>query len=292
MRYELKMSLDYIYEGGAEAGRHLLRIVPLQLAGEQRVEESRVTVDPSPAEWHERTDFFGNRVIELAFDGLVEETCFRLEARVERLPQGALFDVSPRLADIAREVMEHRDLGPESPHHFLGPSARVPRAAALIGYGHGLALPDPTVWETVVALGQAVHRDMIYDPDATEVDTPVLEAFAARRGVCQDFAHAMIGALRGLGIPAGYVSGFLRTEPPPGAPRLEGADAMHAWVRAWCGHEMGWREYDPTNAMAVGEDHIVIAQGRDYADVSPVRGALRTAGSQSSEQAVDVIPLG
>jgi transglutaminase-like putative cysteine protease len=103
--------------------------------------------------------------------------------------------------------------------------------------------------------------------------------------------HIMILALQALGIPAGYVSGFLRTLPPPGGVRLEGVDAMHAWVRAWCGSAQGWIEYDPTNACAVGQDHIVVAYGRDYADVSPVRGVLRTTGDQVSVQRVDVIPL-
>ena len=101
----------------------------------------------------------------------------------------------------------------------------------------------------------------------------------------------MIACLRGVGIPAGYVSGFLRTDPPPGQPRLEGADAMHAWVRAWCGWETGWIEYDPTNAVVAGTDHILVARGRDYGDVAPVKGVLRIAGEQTSEQAVDVVPV-
>ncbi len=132
---------------------------------------------------------------------------------------------------------------------------------------------------------------MSYDPDATEVDTPMADAFMARHGVCQDFSHIMISGLRSLGIPAGYVSGFLRTMPPPGKPRLEGADAMHAWVRAWCGADAGWIEYDPTNAISAGQDHIVVARGRDYSDVSPIKGVLRASGRQHTDLSVDVIPL-
>ena len=132
---------------------------------------------------------------------------------------------------------------------------------------------------------------MKFDPKATTVDTPATEAFAKRHGVCQDFSHIMIACLRGIGIPAGYVSGFLRTLPPPGKPRLEGADAMHAWVRAWCGPEAGWIEFDPTNDKLAGEDHIVVAYGRDYSDVSPIKGTMRISGGQKSKQAVDVIPL-
>ena len=142
------------------------------------------------------------------------------------------------------------------------------------------------------AVGLALHRDMRFDPDATTVDTPPAEAFARRHGVCQDFAQVMIACLRGVGIPAGYVSGFLRTNPPPGQPRLEGADAMHAWVRAWCGWQAGWVEFDPTNAIPAGTDHIVVARGRDYGDVAPVKGILRIAGEQTSEHAVDVVPVG
>ena len=122
--------------------------------------------------------------------------------------------------------------------------------------------------------------------------TKAADAFALRRGVCQDFSHVMIAGLRGLGIPAGYVSGFLRTIPPPGKERLEGADAMHAWVKVWCGLEAGWQEFDPTNGMRASNDHITVGYGRDYADVAPIVGVLKTTGSQTGEQAVDVIPVG
>jgi transglutaminase-like putative cysteine protease len=135
----------------------------------------------------------------------------------------------------------------------------------------------------------AIHRDFAYDRKATRVDTLATEAFALKRGVCQDFAHVMIAGLRGVGIPAGYVSGFLRTIPPKGKPRLEGADAMHAWVRAWCGQGAGWLEFDPTNAMAAGPDHIVIGYGRDYADISPIVGMLKTSGGHEATQSVDVV---
>jgi transglutaminase-like putative cysteine protease len=135
----------------------------------------------------------------------------------------------------------------------------------------------------------SIHRDFVYDKKSTDVDTAPLEAFTLRTGVCQDFVHVMIAGLRGAGIPAGYVSGFLRTIPPKGEPRLEGADAMHAWVRVWCGRHDGWIEFDPTNAMLAGPDHITIGYGRDYADISPIVGVLRTSGGHEAKQSVDVI---
>jgi transglutaminase-like putative cysteine protease len=147
------------------------------------------------------------------------------------------------------------------------------------------------VLEYVEKLGRALHKDMVFNPDATNVDTRAIEAFRDRQGVCQDFSHIMIAALRGLGIPAGYVSGFLRTDPPAGEPRLEGADAMHAWVQVWCGPDRGWIEYDPTNAIFAVADHVIIARGRDYSDVSPIKGMTRTAGNQTTRQNVTVTPL-
>ena len=134
-------------------------------------------------------------------------------------------------------------------------------------------------------------RDFAYDSKATEVDTPPAEAFARRRGVCQDFAHVMIAALRGLGLPALYVSGYIRTIPPAGKPRLAGADASHAWVSVWCGPAFGWFGLDPTNAIPEGDDHVVVARGRDYADVPPVDGVVLSSGGRDLEVEVDVIPI-
>jgi transglutaminase-like putative cysteine protease len=136
-----------------------------------------------------------------------------------------------------------------------------------------------------------IKSDFRYDPTATAVSTPLTEAFTKRGGVCQDFAHIMIAGLRGLGIPARYVSGYIRTIPPPGKPRLEGADASHAWVSVWCGVEFGWLDLDPTNGIHVGNDHIVVAIGRDYADVSPIDGMIHGSGGQKLVVTVDVIPI-
>ena len=129
------------------------------------------------------------------------------------------------------------------------------------------------------------------DSAATLVDTPPHEAFAKRRGVCQDFAQIMLTGLRAAGLPAAYASGYIRTIPPPGEERLVGADATHAWVLLWCGVERGWVGVDPTNGIWMAEDHIVMAVGRDYAEIAPVDGVVLGSGAQAMEVSVDVAPL-
>jgi transglutaminase-like putative cysteine protease len=135
-----------------------------------------------------------------------------------------------------------------------------------------------------------IKAGFAYEIGATTVETTPAMSFRLRRGVCQDFAHVMISGLRGLGLPAAYVSGYLRTVPKPGEPRLEGADAMHAWVMVWCGEAAGWCGLDPTNAVLAGDDHVVLAIGRDYADVAPIDGIVFASGEQRLEVSVSVTP--
>jgi len=291
MLYDVSQKIVYEYDAPTDAGRHLLRLMPADLPGEQRLIAGRIDMTPGPDERTDRVDFFGNPVVEVTFHTAHGTVEFRVQARVERFAQLPSLDISPPLGRLRDEVGEYRGLGPEAPHHFLGPSARVGIEPAITAYAAEAASGAPTAIEAVAAVGRALHRDMKFDAEATHVDTPPAEAFERRHGVCQDFSHIMIAGLRGIGVPAGYVSGYLRTIPPKGKPRLEGADAMHAWVRAWCGLEAGWVEYDPTNALVVAADHIVVARGRDYSDVSPVKGTLRTAGQQTSRHTVDVLQV-
>jgi transglutaminase-like putative cysteine protease len=212
-----------------------------------------------------------------------------LSARVSVEETGRRADLSPAIDGLAAEIAALWSVDANSPHHFVAASPRVPDAPEIGALARESILRTSTVLDAVIDFGHTIHREFVYDSKATQVETGPLEAFALRRGVCQDFAHVMIAGLRGVGIPAGYVSGFLRTIPPRGKPRLEGADAMHAWVRAWCGKETGWVEFDPTNAMLAGPDHIVIGHGRDYSDISPIVGVLRTSGAHQTTQAVDVV---
>jgi transglutaminase-like putative cysteine protease len=289
--YDITLSLHYTYDRPAAAGRQLMRLVPTDIPDVQRVESSALTVMPEPIERSQFTDFFGNSVIELVLRGAHTETDVSVAARVERLAQAPGLGISADLAQLPREIGQYRGLGPTAPHHFLGASQRIRPVPEITAYAASQVAAGMTVLEAVRQIGMALHGDMRFDPEATTVETPPAEAFTRRHGVCQDFAQIMIAGLRGIGVPAGYVSGYLRTVPPEGQERLEGADAMHAWVQAWCGFEAGWIEFDPTNALLVGTDHIVVARGRDYSDVAPVAGVLRTAGSQTSRHSVDVISV-
>jgi transglutaminase-like putative cysteine protease len=292
MLYDVRLLLHYDYDMQVRSDRHLVRVTPASFAGAQRVIASALSFDPRPAHETQFADFFGNSVTTVAYLGGHDHLDVRLSARVEVEERGPLADLSPTVEGLEVELSRLWSLAPSSPHHFIGPSARVPLDPAITGYAALSVGRTPSVMAAAMDFCLAIHRDFTYDVEATDVGTGPAEAFALRRGVCQDFAHVMIAGLRGVGIPAGYVSGFLRTIPPKGKPRLEGADAMHAWVRVWCGQHTGWVEFDPTNAMRAGADHVVIGYGRDYADISPIVGVLRTSGQHHAKQSVDVVVVG
>ncbi|KMK67445.1 transglutaminase family protein [Puniceibacterium sp. IMCC21224] len=291
MLYDIRLTITYDYGAPSAQARNVLRVMPLNRMDEQRRITGELSVEPTPAERVDRNDFFGNAVAEVAFRRPIEGLVLQLQSRVERIARPLRFDLSPRRARLRAELADIGLLGPDSPHHFLSPSPRVGFESDITTFVRNILLDGGTVLSAVQDVGRALHTEMRFDPEATDVDTSPAEAFRKRQGVCQDFSHVMIAGLRAVGIPAGYVSGFLRTEPPPGQPRLEGADAMHAWIRVWCGSEMGWIEYDPTNDILVGADHVSVAVGRDYSDVAPVKGAVRSAGPQVSDHSVDMIPL-
>ncbi|AZO22024.1 MULTISPECIES: transglutaminase family protein [unclassified Mesorhizobium] len=289
MLYDIRLHLHYEYASAAGGGRHQVRVLPQTIAGVQRVIAASLSFQPMPSERADFSDFFGNNVTSIAFREAHEELDIRMSARVSVSRPEPGLDVSPDIHGLRAELDAVRSLSPAAPHHFLAASDYAGLDAAITAYARE-SLSGSTVG-TAVDLCNRIHRDFTYDGKATTVQTRGSDAFALKRGVCQDFSHIMIAGLRGLGIPAGYVSGFLRTIPPKGKPRLEGADAMHAWVKVWCGRDAGWQEFDPTNGMRASNDHITVGHGRDYSDVAPIVGVLKTTGGQVGEQAVDVIPV-
>jgi transglutaminase-like putative cysteine protease len=289
MLYDVRLELSYKYDAPVLGGRHLVRVAPANVPGVQRVVAASLSIEPRPQRETTFIDFFGNSATAISFREPHETLDIRLSARVQVEDTQAPVDLSPSRDGLAQELGRFWSVEPDSPHHFVAASPRVPLVSDIARYALEVTQGSESVMSTAKALCLAIHRDFAYDPKATDVETKPSEAFALRKGVCQDFAHVMIAGLRGIGIPASYVSGFLRTNPPPGKPRLEGADAMHAWARVWCGQLTGWVEFDPTNAMLAGPDHIAIGYGRDYADISPIVGVLKTSGSHEAAQSVDVV---
>lgn len=292
MLYDISLKITYGYEVPVSGGRHLVRVLPVSIPGRQRLVAGSVTCQPTPFERAESVDFFANPTTSILFRSVHDHLVIRMQARVQAEAPALTADLSPPLAALPAELSACWSIDAESPHHFVGPSPLLAEVPEIAAYARAIAREDMTVQEIGTAICNRIHGDFTYDTEATTVSTTPAEAFKLKRGVCQDFAHVMIVALRSLGIPAGYVSGFLRTLPPPGKERLEGADAMHAWVRFWCGATAGWMELDPTNDIPAGTDHIVVGHGRDYGDVAPVIGVLKSYGSHTTEQAVDVIPVG
>jgi transglutaminase-like putative cysteine protease len=289
MLYDVHLELHYDYDAPVHGDRHLIRVTPISMPGQQRVIATALTFDPKPNLETGFSDFFGNAVTTIAYRDYHEKLNVRLSVRISVDDVEKAADLSPTLDGLKREIAALWSLAPDSPHHFLSSSPRVALDEAIAAYALQSVEPGRSAQAIAYDLCLRIHADFAYDRKATAVDTTPTEAFALKRGVCQDFAQVMIAGLRGLGIPAGYVSGFLRTIPPKGKPRLEGADAMHAWVRVWCGQHAGWIDLDPTNAMFAGPDHITIGHGRDYADISPIVGVLRTSGKHKTTQAVDVV---
>lgn len=290
MIYDLTLKIGYDYRSAVTDARHSLRVRP-RTDRRQTVTDMKLTLAPLPDESVEERDFFGNAVDAVAFHlphrSLSVE--MRARVRVDRPPTD--LDRAPPLIELSDTAFLHRESDGAAPMHYLGASRIVAPLRAVTDYAEPTLAVPGSAGPAILALTRLIKTDFAYLPGSTDVRTSVAAAFEQRSGVCQDFAHVMIAALRARGVPAAYVSGFLRTDPPPGRPRLEGADAMHAWVEAWLGDELGWVGFDPTNGIVAGQDHVVVAVGRDYADVAPVAGTFVTTGRQRTRHSVDMVPI-
>lgn len=291
MRFEVTHVTVYDWGGPVPVADCRLRLTPIERR-RQKVHVSRLDIDPGPDHVVDEVDFFGNHVVRIAFRAPHSRLTLRSTATVTVEPLPALDPkLSPPWEEVVARTTLSRSLAPDDPVQFVFPSRHVVLTPAVTRWTAECFSPGRPVLEAVLALTRRIHQEFRYAPGVTDVATPIARVFAEKRGVCQDFAHVMIGGLRGLGLPAAYVGGYLRTLPPPGKPRLEGADAMHAWVEVWCGPTLGWIGFDPTNAILASDDHIVVAFGRDYADAAPVVGILSSSGEQGLAVAVDVVEV-
>ncbi|WP_035056299.1 transglutaminase family protein [Andreprevotia chitinilytica] len=282
----------YHYASRVDLAQHLAWLEPVSQPWQQ-LESCALTITPEPAYLSRVTDYFGNTQHRFSITAPHDALCVKAESVVSLSPRFTNVDPAASPAWEAVRAAMHFQVGmpfaPES--EFAYPSPFVPLLRQLHDYALASFMPERPLLDAVLELMHRIHREFTYAAASTEVSTPVLEAFNARMGVCQDFAHIMIGCLRALGLPARYVSGYLLTDPPPGQPRLLGADASHAWLSVWCPVH-GWVDLDPTNDVVPTCAHVVVAVGRDYGDVTPLRGVIQGGRDHTLDVAVSVLPLG
>jgi transglutaminase-like putative cysteine protease len=294
MRYSVKHLTRYAYGAPVDLGYHLLRLVPPTTEApqrRQRLVEHAIAIVPEPVSLAGFADHFGNQVRHVAIEKRHESFSAELDAVVE-VEAGALAGQGPAWDAIADAIRDDGFPAETAVAEFAFASPLAGDDPAAREFAAESFAAERPVAEAVADLTRRINRAFGYVPGATTVTTPVAEVMQTKRGVCQDFAHVMIAGLRAHGLPARYVSGYIRTTPPPGAEARRGADASHAWVSVWCGAELGWVEFDPTNDLLVGEEHIVLAYGRDFSDVSPLRGVILGGGAHAVDVAVTVTPCG
>ena len=291
MIYDISHVTRYSYEDRVASTTLVLRVTPRDGSGQHCVDHA-LSISPQPQSVATERDFFGNTVkIAVVETGLLDLN-IEARARVEvSRPAAPPPRSGPMLLEIVASASQQTSLAPDSPAHFIFPSPQVRLTPEIAAFAAQSFDGGRSVLDGSRDLAARIRKDFKYEPKSTAVNTPVEQAFAQRRGVCQDFAHIMISVLRSLGVPAAYVSGYIRTIPPPGRPRLAGADATHAWVSVWCGEQIGWIGIDPTNAVDAGNDHVTLAIGRDFSDVSPIYGVFLGSGAQALEVGVDVVPV-
>lgn len=293
-RYRIIHETDYRYGSPVSLSQQLLHLTPRSLPW-QICAQHQVHVEPLPTHRMAREDCFGNPILQLSFDAPHQRLLVRADSEVAVLPRRlpALAD-SPAWAEV-REQTVYRAGVALSPAlldavQYLYATPHLRLAAAFAEYAEPSFPAGQPLLVACADLTARIFNEFEFDPHATTVATPVEEVLAERRGVCQDFAHLMLSCLRSLGLPARYVSGYLLTEPPPGQPRLIGADASHAWVSVFCG-ELGWVDFDPTNNRLADTQYITLGWGNDFADVSPMRGVILGGDEHELDVRVTVLPL-
>lgn len=291
MKYELIHRTRYVYDGAVTVSHHLARLAPRPLPS-QRCPWHALEIEPVPVGRGVHADAFGNITTYFELEGSHGELDVIARSFVEVFPTEHPEPGSTPAWEVIREDCgKGESAGFAEAGAFRFASPMVPVSKEFADYARPDFPPGRPILAGLMAFMGRMHREFKFDPVATDVATPVSEVLKKKAGVCQDFAHLMLACLRSLGLPARYVSGYLETKPPEGQARLTGADASHAWVSVFCGEDAGWIDADPTNDLLPNDRHITVAWGRDFSDVSPLRGVTLGAGGQKLKVEVDVIPM-
>jgi transglutaminase-like putative cysteine protease len=287
MTYNVTHRTSYEYAAPVSVSHHVARLEPRATSVQNR-ESFALKILPQPALRKVREDYFGNQLCFFS----IQEVHQRLEVVSTSLvtvhqPQRTALEASPAWEEVAQLFRD--PVAPEvvPPYQFIFDSPQVRVSLELADYAQQSFTKGASLLVGVRDLTRRIFADFKYDPKATTIATPLEEVWKKRRGVCQDFAHLSLGCLRSLGLPARYVSGYLRTRPPEGKPRLVGADASHAWFAVFC-PKLGWVDFDPTNDVLPAAEHITVAYGRDFSDVSPLSGIITGGGRHDVKVSVNV----
>ena len=290
MIYKISHRTTYKYVYPVSFGNHVACLKPRTFPRNELI-DSELQITPAPTTRTERIDYFGNLLCFFTVQDPHDELTVEARSKVIIRPNPALDELtSGPWEDSAQPLSQTGDREALNAHQFQFESPRIRTRSDFAAYALESFTPHRPMHEALRDLTTRIHQDFQFDSKVTNVRTPIEEVFRKRRGVCQDFAHVQIACLRSIHLAARYVSGYLRTYPPPGRPRLVGADASHAWVSAYC-CGIGWLDMDPTNDVAPSDGHVTLAWGRDYGDVSPLRGLILGGGQHTLKVAVDMEPI-
>ena len=292
MQYLLSHRTTYSYASSVDSAHHLAHLRAREFTG-QKVTSISITTQPTPALAVQHVDHFGNLIDIYRIDRPHQRFDIEVRAAVDvQFPEPPPAEDTPAWEDIRKALSGDGFPAPIEASEFVHDSPLVPTDEAVRAYGAVSFKPGRPILAAACELSGRIKADFEYHPGATDISTPLHEVFEGKAGVCQDFAHVMIAALRAHGLAAAYVSGYIRTIHSPAEIALRGADASHAWVAVWCGETAGWVHLDPTNDLVASQDHVAVAWGRDFADVSPLRGVILGGGRHVYSVAVTLVPTG
>lgn len=290
MIYRVRHATTYDYSKPVELAAQLMHLRLLTTPWQVVLEEG-LSATPESGRLVERVDHFGNRVSWLFFDQAHRKFEVISEAVVDVRPPPVPDGAATPAWEVVRDAAQAGGAGSWQASEFRFESPRVGLLPAARDYVAASFKPGQPILTALTDLNERMFRDFKFRAGVTTISTPIAQVLERREGVCQDFTHLMLSGLRGLGLPARYTSGYIRTRPPPGQARRRGADMSHAWVSAWLGPEHGWVGLDPTNGVTVADEHVTLAVGRDFSDISPLRGMILGGGHHTLKVGVDLEPL-